>query len=191
MAGQSTGKVLIAMGVCGAGKSALARTLSARLDLALVDADDHHSDEARAAMSRGDALTDADRLPWLDRVSAAAQAAAQGKGGVVIACSALRRIYRDRLRGHLPGAFFIHLAGDRDLIATRLNGRRDHFVGLSLLDSQLATLESLGSDEHGMAVDVATSLDLLCEAVLRHMGGAAAASPKTGPVPETFETRQN
>ncbi|AKI02525.1 carbohydrate kinase, thermoresistant glucokinase family [Hoeflea sp. IMCC20628] len=191
MAGQSTGKVLIAMGVCGAGKSALARTLSARLDLALVDADDHHSETARAAMSRGDALSDAERLPWLDRVAAAAEAAAQARGGVVIACSALRRIYRDRLRSHLPSACFIHLSGERDLIASRLAARRDHFVGLPLLDSQLATLEPLGTDENGMTVDVTASIELLSEAVLRKMGDAAAASLETGPGPDTIETRQN
>lgn len=191
MPGQVSGTVLIVMGVCGAGKSALARILAARLGLALVDADDHHSDEARAAMSRGEPLSDAERLPWLDRVSAAAHAAAQAQGGMIIACSALRRIYRDRLGGHLPGAFFIHLNGDRDLIASRLTTRRNHFVGLPLLDSQLATLEPLGSDENGMVIDVTAPLDLLSEAVLRKMGDAAAASPKTRPVPDTLETRQN
>ncbi|MDF1608351.1 gluconokinase, GntK/IdnK-type [Hoeflea sp. YIM 152468] len=191
MDGQSKARVLIAMGVCGAGKSALARTLAARLGLALVDADDHHSEEARAAMSRGEALSDAERLPWLDRVGVAAAAAAQASGGVVIACSALRRIYRDRLRGHLPSACFIHLSGARDLIAGRLKSRRDHFVGVGLLDSQLATLEPLGHDESGIVVDVTASLDLLSEAVLRKMGDAAAVSLETGPVPDRLETRQN
>lgn len=191
MAGPGSSEVLIVMGVCGAGKTGLARILAARLGYALIDADDHHSLEARAAMSRGEALGDAERLPWLERVAVAAQTAAQGKGGVVIACSALRKMYRDVLRCHLPNAFFIHLEGDRDLIASRLSSRSNHFVGLPLLDSQLATLEPLTDDEHGMVVDVAATLDLLSEAVLRKMGDAAAASLETSPVPDVFESRKN
>lgn len=190
MAREQSGTVLIAMGVCGAGKTALAHILASRLDLALVDADDHHSNQARDAMSRGEPLTDAERLPWIDRVGEAAQVALKANGGVVIACSALRKIYRDRLREHLPQAHFIHLTGERDLIASRLEGRRDHFVGQPLLDSQLATLEPLSDDENGMVVDVASSLEQLSEAVLRKMGDAASVSLKTNPDPDTFVNRK-
>lgn len=187
--GQS-GRVLIAMGVCGAGKTALANILASRLKLPMVDADDHHSDQAREAMSRGEPLTDAERLPWIDRVGDAAQITLNAAGGVVIACSALRKIYRDRLREHLPQAFFIHLTGERDLIASRLEGRRDHFVGQPLLDSQLATLEPLSDDESGMVVDVVFSLELLTEAVLRKMGDAATVSLETSPDPDIFANRK-
>jgi len=184
MTREHSGRVLIAMGVCGAGKTALADILASRLSLPMVDADDHHSDLARDAMSRGEPLTDAERLPWIDRVGEAAQTALNADGGVVIACSALRKIYRDRLREHLPAAFFIHLTGERDLIATRLEGRRDHFVGQPLLDSQLATLEQLSADESGMVVNIASSLEKISEAVLRKMGDAASVSPITSPAPE-------
>jgi len=183
--------VMVVMGVCGAGKSALARSLAAQAGLALVEADDHHSDAARAMMSRGEPLGDAERLPWLDRVGAAARAAQASNAGVVVACSALRRIYRDRLRGHVPGAFFIHLTGDPELIARRLDGRRDHFVGRPLLDSQLATLEPLENDENGMVLDVAAPLDVLVETVLHSMGEANFASSETDPVPGPLETRKN
>ena len=109
---------------------------------------------------------------------------------MVIACSALRKIYRDRLRTHLPQAFFIHLTGERDLIASRLVDRRDHFVGETLLDSQLATLEPLTDVEHGMAVNVASSLELLSEAVLRKMGDAVSVSLETSPVPDLTANRK-
>ena len=83
--------VLVVMGVCGAGKSALAQSLAARLGVTLVEADDHHSEKARATMSRGEPLSDAERLPWLDRVAAAARAKKDTGSGVVIACSALKK----------------------------------------------------------------------------------------------------
>lgn len=185
-------RVLIAMGVCGAGKSVLAHLLASRLGVPFVEADIHHSDAARLAMSRGEPLSDAERLPWLDRVGQAAGVALEKSGGVVIACSALRKTYRDRLRTHLPGAFFVHLAGDRDLIASRLDGRRDHFVGRPLLDSQISTLEPLALDENGMVLDVAAPLGQLAETVLHKMGDAdTIASLDTGPVPDTFAIRKN
>jgi len=188
--GQSD-RVLIAMGVCGAGKSALAHMLSSRRGLPLVEADFHHSDTARAAMSRGEPLGDAERLPWLDRVGQAARTALEESGGVVIACSALRKTYRDRLRKYLPEAYFVHLTGSRELIAGRLDERHDHFVGKTLLDSQLSTLEPLEQDENGMVLDVAAPLERLVDTVLHKMGDTDEnASLYTGPVPDTLANRK-
>ena len=115
----------------------------------MVEADDFHSPDNKRKMARGEALTDADRMPWLDAVAMAARLQLYCTGGAVIACSSLKRAYRDRLRASLPECQFIHLAGPRALIAERLAGRKGHFVGETLLDSQLATLEPLEAGETG------------------------------------------
>jgi gluconokinase len=103
-------------------------------------------------MSTGTPLTDDDRMPWLDRVSD--ELAARSASGAVVACSTLRRLYRDRIRGRVPGVVFVHLHGSDALLAERAAGRTDHFMPSSLLRSQLDTLEMLGSDEAAVVVDV-------------------------------------
>lgn len=183
--------VLVVMGVCGAGKSAVAGQLAARLGFVLIEADDYHSDHARARMARGEPLNDAWRLPWLDRVGEAARMRIAHGEDVVVACSALRRLYRDRLRLFLPAARFIHLTGDRDLIAQRLDNREDHFVGRTLLDSQLEILEPLASDEAGLVLDVAAPLDALVDEVLHTLGEAGSASPKSGSHGDAVAARRN
>ncbi|WP_417669839.1 gluconokinase [Roseibium sp.] len=152
------------MGVCGVGKSVVAKGLSQALDIPMVEADDFHSPANKAKMSKGLALTDADRMPWLDAVVLAGKAGCADQGGAVIACSALRRIYRDRLRDGLKDCLFIHLTGDSGLIEARLNSRKNHFVGANLLFSQLSVLEPLEADETGFALDISLPAD---EVVLR------------------------
>lgn len=138
---------VVVMGVSGCGKTSVAQGLAAELGWGAVDADDLHTPQAVAKMRAGQALTDADRLPWLNRVGAVlADGAAQGQG-VLVACSALRRAYRDRLRAACPGLRFIFLDGSRELIAERMAKRQDHYMPASLLDSQLQTLERPGADE--------------------------------------------
>ncbi|MCA0243423.1 MAG: gluconokinase [Proteobacteria bacterium] len=140
-------KRVVVMGVSGCGKSALAGGLAEWLGWRMVDADDLHAPAAVARMRAGRALDDAERLPWLDRVGAVlADAAAQGQG-LVVACSALRRVHRDRLRAACPDLGFIFLSGSRERIAERLAQRRGHYMPASLLDSQLQTLEPPGADE--------------------------------------------
>ncbi|PWW00009.1 gluconokinase [Hoeflea marina] len=171
------GAFILVMGVCGAGKSHVGRRLAARFGLRFVEADDYHSARNRAAMSAGQPLTDAERLPWLDAVAAAAIAARHETGRpVVIACSALRRVYRDRLRGQLAGMHVFHLAGSRALIAERLVSRRDHFVGPALLDSQLAILEPLEPDEEGDVFDIAASSDVIVDRALERLAALLAAA---------------
>ena len=167
--GQRAAFILV-MGVCGAGKSYVGKRLAAQFGLRFVEADDYHSAHNRALMSGGHPLTDVERMPWLDSVAAAALEAGNETGRpVVIACSALRHAYRDRLRHSLAGMHVFHLSGSRELIADRLGKRRDHFVGPALLDSQLAILEPLQSDEAGDTFEISAPADVIVARVLERM----------------------
>lgn len=161
---------VVVMGVSGSGKSTVGWLLARRLDVAFVDADGLHPPANVAKMTAGEPLTDADRLPWLRAVAAELAAA---PSGAVVACSALRRRYRDVLRDGAPGVTFVHLDGSRDVLAARLAARLDHFMPASLLDSQLATLEPLDADEAGVVLDVGETPDRLAEAAARRVTVAA------------------
>ena len=147
----------------GCGKSTVGLALASRLAVPFVDADDLHPAANIAKMAAGHPLTDADRLPWLDVVGTWLSEHDDG----VAACSALRRAYRDRLRGKAPGVFFVMLALDHDAALARVRGRRDHFMPAALVDSQFAALEPLGPDERGMTVDATLPLDVIVDQVLR------------------------
>jgi gluconokinase len=133
---------LVVMGVSGCGKSSLGAALAAALALPFTDADDLHPAANRAKMAAGQPLTDADRAPWLQAVGAVL---APNAG--VVACSALRRAYRDRLRETAGPVQFLHLTAPRGVIALRLAARRGHFMPVALLESQFATLEPLAPGE--------------------------------------------
>ncbi|WP_338899155.1 gluconokinase [Streptomyces sp. TG1A-60] len=145
--------VVVVMGVSGTGKTTIGLLLAARLGVPYAEGDDFHPEANVAKMSAGTPLDDADRGPWLDAIGAWARGRA-GLGGVV-SCSALKRVYRDRLRAAEPGLVFVHLVGDRALIENRVSHRKGHFMPTALLDSQFATLQPLEADEAGVAVDVA------------------------------------
>lgn len=135
---------VVVMGVSGCGKTTVGRAVAARLGVAWQDGDDLHPAGNVAKMAAGVALTDADRWPWLDRVAAVLRTEAP----VVVGCSALRRVYRDRLRAGADGAVaFLHLDGAREVIAARMAARPGHFMPPALLDSQFTTLEPPGPDE--------------------------------------------
>ena len=139
---------LVVMGVSGSGKTTLACALSERLGLAMVDGDDLHLPESIRKMSSGIALEDADRWPWLDRIGEYLDASTGGApGGRVVACSALKRAYRDRIRAHAAGVMFVFLHGDARTIHQRMAGRVGHYMQPGLLESQLRTLEVPGPDE--------------------------------------------
>jgi carbohydrate kinase (thermoresistant glucokinase family) len=136
---------LIVMGVSGCGKSTMAAALSERLGLDMVDGDDLHLPESVAKMRAGIALQDADRWPWLDRIGQyLAQAQEPGR---VVACSALKRVYRDRIREQAGDVCFVFLDGDFDLIEQRMRQRVGHYMQPGLLDSQFRTLEKPQADE--------------------------------------------
>jgi gluconokinase len=140
------------MGVAGSGKSLVGRALAPRIGAAYVDGDDLHPPANIAKMSRGEALSDADRWPWLNRVGAVLAAA---EGRIVVGCSALRRAYRDRIRAAAGGPVtFVHLSGGRAVIASRMRARHGHFMPASLIDSQFATLEPPDPEEHAITVDI-------------------------------------
>ena len=136
---------LIVMGVSGCGKSTMATALGERLGLDMVDGDDLHLPESVAKMRSGIALEDADRWPWLDRIGAyLAQPHPQGR---VVACSALKRVYRDRIRAQAGDVCFVFLDGDFDLIDQRMRQRVGHYMQPGLLLSQFRTLEIPQADE--------------------------------------------
>ncbi len=150
------------MGVSGSGKTTVGQSLAVALDLRFSDADDLHPQANLDKMAHGIPLTDADREPWLDAVGDAL-----ADGPVVVACSALRRVYRDRLRAADPDLRLVYLHGTRELLAERM-GHRDHFMPVALLDSQLATLEEPDADELALRYDVARPVEeIVADAVSR------------------------
>jgi gluconokinase len=151
---------VVVMGVTATGKSAIGAGVAAALDVPLTEGDKHHPRENVEKMSSGVPLTDEDRWPWLDILAGLLADDHRAGRSSVLACSALRRVYRDRLRGELPedAVFFVHLVGSRELLEQRMNAR-EHFMPVSLLDSQLDTLEPLEPDEHGVVVDIAPPVE--------------------------------
>ncbi len=145
---------IVVMGVSGCGKSSVARLLAERLGVSFVEGDDAHSRASLDKMAAGIPLTDADREDWLHRLKQTLQHHTAQHSGVVLTCSALKRRYRDLLRQADPQLFFVHLHGDRALIAERMRSRERHFMPLTLLDSQFADLEPLQPDEQGVVLDI-------------------------------------
>jgi len=143
--------IVVLMGVCGCGKSTVGRTLADELGWAFLDADDFHPPGNVAKMAAGVALTDADRWPWLDRIVAELQAIDRQGRSAVLACSALRQNYRDRL-DRAGKIRWVYLKGNAATIEPRLASRRGHFMPSTLLASQFATLEEPAG---AMVVDVA------------------------------------
>ncbi|WP_245966856.1 gluconokinase [Sphaerisporangium album] len=160
------------MGVTGSGKTTVGVALGRRLRVPFADADDFHSPAGIAKMSKGVALTDADRLPWLRAIGG--WLAAHDAGGGVVSCSALKRSYRDVLRAAAPRVGFVHLDGDQEEVRRRVAGRRGHFMPASLVDSQFAALEPLGPGERGIVLDLRRGVEELVEDCL------AAVSPARG-----------
>ncbi|WP_028927052.1 gluconokinase [Pseudonocardia acaciae] len=155
--------VVVVMGVSGAGKSTVGGVLAGRLGVTYAEADRFHPEANIRKMSSGVPLTDEDRWPWLDTL--AEWVGAHAASGGVLGCSALKRRYRDVLRGGGP-VWFLHLRVDHDVLAERLRHRTDHFMPASLLDSQLAALEPLGADEPGLTVDASEPAERIVAAAL-------------------------
>ena len=138
---------VVVMGVSGCGKSAVGAGIAAALGVRFFDGDDLHTPHNVAKMQCGVPLTDQDRWPWLDRIGARLADAHESPAGLVVACSALRRDYRDRIRADVPVLHFVFLDGPAGLIRQRMSRRKGHYMPTGLLDSQLQTLERPGPDE--------------------------------------------
>lgn len=148
---------VLVMGVSGCGKSSFGAALAEALALPFADADGFHPPANIRKMSAGIALADADRWPWLDAIGAWLAAREAG----VVACSALKRAHRDRLRGAAPGLRVLHLAGPFELIAGRQAARAGHFMPPALMASQFATLEPPAEEEGAVTLDVALPVSVL------------------------------
>ena len=162
------GTQIIVMGVSGSGKSTIGALIAGALGVPFVDGDALHPQSNIEKMAGGKPLNDDDRWPWLTVVGQTlAEAGATGKG-MVIACSALRRAYRQTILDSAPQARFVHLDGSREVLSARIEGRSGHFMPPSLLDSQFATLEPLGADEPGMVIDIDQAVaEIVSEAVAK------------------------
>jgi gluconokinase len=157
--------LVVVMGVSGAGKSTVGALIAQRLGLSFRDADDFHPPANVAKMRGGQPLTDADRAPWLAAIGA--HLAVHRGDGCVVTCSALKRSYRDLLRQAVPEVRFVFLNGAIELVAARQAARQGHFMPVSLVASQFATLEPPVPDEGAIALDVAAPPATLAETAIR------------------------
>lgn len=156
----------VVMGVSGCGKSAIGSLLAHRLGVSHVEGDADHPPANIEKMSAGIPLNDEDRIGWLMILQARVKQATEEGRGMVLSCSALKRRYRDLLRGGDPDLVFLHLAGDRALIAERMQARSNHFMPLQLLDSQFRDLEPLQPDERGIAVSIVLTPEQIVDEAL-------------------------
>jgi carbohydrate kinase (thermoresistant glucokinase family) len=167
------------MGVSGAGKSTVAQDLAARLGWAFEEGDTLHPEANIAKMHAGIPLTDADRLPWLERVAVWIDRQRANKQPGIITCSALKRSYRQVIIGDRPEVRLIYLRGGRDLMAQHLAGRSGHFMPADLLQSQIDTLEEPDPSEDPLTVDAGRPAAQVAEEIIRLLGASSVvgASP--------------
>ncbi|MCA3322244.1 MAG: gluconokinase [Roseomonas sp.] len=168
---------IIVMGVSGSGKSTIGALLAEKLGWPFADADGFHPAANVAKMASGQPLTDADRWPWLDAIAAHIATARQAAQPVVVACSALRRAYRERLRAGHNDLLFLHLAGAPEVIAKRQAARQGHFMPPSLMASQFATLEDPAAEADAVTISVLSSPHDVVAAALEHLAQGGPTPP--------------
>jgi gluconokinase len=168
-----TGKMpcaLVVMGVSGSGKSTIGEKLAERLDWTYEDGDKFHPASNVAKMSAGHPLTDEDRWPWLRAIADEIDRVCKAGRRVVMACSALKRTYRDILVHGRDDVRIVYLDGTQQLIASRLGARKGHFMPPGLLDSQFGTLEPPGKSEKPVTVSIDAPVDAIVDSILHQLG---------------------
>jgi gluconokinase len=164
-------KAVIVMGVSGCGKSSVGEALAQRLGLPFIEGDGLHPESNVAKMAAGTPLTDEDRWPWLTVIGARMADALSRGEGIVVSCSALKKIYRDHLRAATGGRLaFVYLDGSRELLSRRMGARTGHFMPLTLLDSQLATLEVPTGEPGVVTVTIDQPVEGIVADVLKGLG---------------------
>jgi carbohydrate kinase (thermoresistant glucokinase family) len=158
--------IIVVMGVSGAGKSTLGAALAQRLGWRFLEGDDFHPRANVAKMAAGKPLTDADRAPWLERLNIELRAVEAKRESAVLACSALKRAYREHLAAGIAHCTWVYLRGSIDLIRRRLGARRHRYMPASLLESQFAALEP---PEDAIAIDVGPDIPACVDAILARM----------------------
>ncbi|MFO1027520.1 MAG: gluconokinase [Acetobacteraceae bacterium] len=161
--------VIVVMGVAGSGKTTIATALARQLGWDFLEGDSFHPPANVAKMSAGTPLTDEDRWPWLRAIAARMDEVQAQGGSAVVACSALKRAYRDILLGGRTNGILLYPRGEKALIAGRMQARHGHFMPPALLDSQFATLEEPGPDENPVVVDIDGSPEQVIETALRNV----------------------
>ena len=167
--------VVIVMGIAGSGKSTIGSLLASRLSWRLVEGDDYHSPSSVVKMRAGIPLTDADRQPWLEKLTALITGWNRAGEDAVLTCSALKRDYREQL-GLGDGILYVYLKGSRDELEKRLRNRKSHFAGVELLESQLATLEEPADDEPAITVALSDTPERIVDRVVRVVSDRAKPS---------------
>lgn len=158
--------LVIVMGVSGCGKTEVAEALASKLSIEFIEADEHHSVEAKALMKGGHPLTDAMRAPWINSICCLIDALTQQNKNVVLACSTLKKHHRDNFRSLGLSCHFIYLEGSEALISDRLHQRVGHFFPPTLLHSQLEALEHPGEEPDVTVIDITASLPEVIKAAM-------------------------
>ncbi len=161
--------IIVLMGVSGAGKTTVGARIAALLEVEFAEGDRFHPEANIEKMSNGAPLDDADRLPWLRAIAAEIDRARSQGRGLVVACSALKRAYREILLGGRPDVRLVYLRGSRALIQQRLDGRQGHFMPPTLLPSQFAALEEPAAAEAPIVVEVAAKPDEIAAEIARQI----------------------
>ena len=169
--------LVVVMGVSGSGKTTIGTLVAHELGVQFIDGDSLHPLENVQKMAAGTPLDDDDRWPWLEIVGRTLHEHGERRKGLVVACSALKRVYRERIRSQAPSALFLHLDGTVEVLTRRIEGRSGHFMPAALLESQIETLEPLAQEEGGYVLNIDQPVaDMVDDAVTRLRALVAAQS---------------